>query len=141
MTRRRWPLLALTLILAAAVLAGVLLVSFHRQPSLRSSVSASLSYSFDPGKGRLDVIVADNRDGRHTVWVVLRRASTGRTQVLFTSYRDGSSGGDQSLSSSPKLAAGRYSWALYQVDRLYVPAKPKYWTGENLVAQGRVIVL
>jgi hypothetical protein len=130
MTRRRWLLTAVILVLVALVGAGV---AVHARRH-------SLSYSVSSGEGHVSVNVADEREGQHTVWVVLRSSPQEGGRVVLRSYRDGALGGEQRVSGRPRLAAGSYTWSVYSADRLYLPNDPRYWTAEHLVDHGEASV-
>jgi hypothetical protein len=130
MTKRRWLLVAVILALVVVVAAGV---AVHARRH-------TLSYSVSSGEGHISVKVADERNGRHTVWMILRSSRHGPGRVLFRSYRDGSLGGQQSVAARPHLVAGAYTWSVYTADGLYLPNDAKYWTAEHLVDRGEVTV-
>jgi hypothetical protein len=132
MTRRRWVLVALAVIVMAAVAAGVTLAT-TRRGELTSSVAAS-------GKGRLEARLADNRDGKHTDWLVLHDSPQGEDRRLLNLFSDSSVPDVVSTSTSLRLPAGVYRYGVYSTDRLYAPDDPRYWTAEYLVAEGQVAV-
>jgi hypothetical protein len=134
MTRRRWLLVVLAVLVLAAVAAGVTLAA-TRHGKVTYSVTA-------PGKARLKATLADSRGGKHTDWLVLHDAPQGGDRRLLNLFRDGDAGGDWrvSVSTHVPLPAGVYRYGVYSVDRLYAPDDPKYWTARYLVSEGQVTV-
>ena len=133
---QRWSSASLLLVLAIAVgLAAAACGGAHR-------VDHSLSYSVVPYKGGLTATVADNRIGKHTVWVVLLDPPKGVPREWFVGENPGSGSGDGWRSGSTRgpLRAGTYKYAIYSADGIIRSAKSKYWTREHLIAAGQVTV-
>lgn len=100
----------------------------------------SLSYSVVPYKGGLTATVADNRIGKHTVWVVLLDPPKGVPREWFAGESPGSGVGWGSGSTRGPLLAGTYKYAIYSADGIIRSAKTKYWTRAHLIAMGKVTV-
>jgi hypothetical protein len=132
---QRWSPTSLLIVLAIAVgLAAAACGGAH-------PVDHSLSYSVVPYTGGLTATVADNRIGKHTVWVVLLNPPQGVPREWFAGESAGNSGvGWSSGSTRGPLLAGTYKYAIYSADGIIRSAKTKYWTREHLVAEGQVTV-
>ena len=103
-------------------------------------VDHSLTYSLVPYKGGVTVTVADNRLGKHTVWVLLLNPPKGVSRELYRGESGGSGGGWASGSTRGPLAAGTYRYAVYSADGIVRSAMAQYWTPKYRVGQGQVTV-
>ena len=134
MTWQRWSPSWLLIVLAIAVGLASAACGGTRP------VDHSLSYSVVPYKGGLTATVADNRIGKHTVWVVLLDPPKGVPREWFAGESAGSGLGWASGSTRGPLLAGTYKYAIYSADGIIRSAKTKYWTREHLIAVGQVTV-
>ena len=134
MTWQRWPFWVHLIALAAAV--GLAAAACGGT----DFGDHSLSYSVVPYKGGLTATVADNRIGKHTVWVVLLDPPKGVPREWFAGESPGSGVGWGSGSARGPLLAGTYKYAIYSADGIIRNAKTKYWTPEHRVAVGQVTV-
>lgn len=137
MTRRRWLLVALAVIVIAVVARMTLSWKETRRGELTYSVTA-------PDTGRLEATLEDGRPGKHTVWLVLHDSPEGEDRRLLNLFSDGDTDAENGeriwVSRRLRLHAGVYRYGVYSVDRLYVSDDPKYWTAEYRVAEGQVTV-
>jgi hypothetical protein len=135
MTRRRWLLVVLALVVGCAVGVGVVLTVQRAHGRLAYSVAA-------PGEGRLKATLRDSRTGDHTSWLVLHDALGGGDVRLLNLFRSSNAAGVASVGTSKglRLPPGVYRYGVYSTDRLYAPDDSKYWTPEYLVAEGQVTV-
>ena len=134
MTWQRWSPSSLLIVLAIAV--GLAAAACGGT----DLADRSLSYSVVPYKGGLTATVADNRIGKHTVWVVLLDPPKGVHREWLAIESAGSGVGWRSGSAQGPLLAGTYKYAIYSADGIIRSAKTKYWTREHLIAMGQVTV-
>jgi hypothetical protein len=132
MTRRRWLLAVLVVVLVAAV-AGVVAWKVTHRGQLTYSVTAL-------GQRRIEAKLSDSRSGKHTDWVVLLDGSQRGDRRLLNLFQDGSSSGWGGTSTRLRLPAGVYRYSVYSVGRLYAADNPAFWTSANQVAAGQVTV-
>lgn len=132
MTRKRMvrglPLVALFILVASGLAACA-----------GGSHNGSLTYSVTAHKGGITATVADNRNGKHTVWVVLLNPPKGRHREWFASHNF-DSGDSGSASARGPLPAGTYAYAIYDTSGIVYSGGAKYWTPQNRVASGTVTV-
>jgi len=100
----------------------------------------SFSYSVVPYKGGVTVTVADNRLGKHTVWVLLLNPPKGVSRELYRGESGGSGAGWASGGTRGPLAAGTYSYAVYSADGIVRSAMAQYWTPKYRVGHGQMTV-
>src|SRR5665647_2512065 len=109
MTWQRWSLSSLLIVLAIAV--GLVAAACGGT----DFADHSLSYSVVPYKGGLTATVADNRIGKHTVWVVLLNPPKGVHREWLASESDGSGRGWGSGGTRGPLLAGTYKLSLIHI--------------------------
>ena len=100
----------------------------------------SFTYSVVPYKGGVTVTVADNRIGKHTVWVLLLNPPKGVDRELYRGESGGSGAGWASGGTRGPLAAGTYRFAVYSADGIVRSAMTQYWTPKYRVGQGQMTV-
>jgi len=133
MRRRRsgaFPLIILAIVLGLAAAAC----------GSMPQVNHSLTYSVVPYKGGLTAKVADNRVGKHTVWVVLLNPPKGVHPEFLGSESNISGAGTGSGSARGPLPAGTYKYAVYSADGNVHSAMAQYCTPKYRVGEGRVTV-
>src|SRR5450756_1068631 len=126
MTWQRWSPSSLLIVLAIAV--GLAAAACGGT----DLADRSLSYSVVPYKGGLTATVADNRIGKHTVWVVLLDTPKGVHREWPCVEGAGSGLGWRSGSARGALLAGPDKYANYFSDGTIRSAKTKYWTRVHL---------
>jgi len=108
------------------------------------SPDRSLHYSVIAHQGGLTATVADNRAGKHTVWVVLDhppKARQGhRLWVAVLNHGELGTNESRSDSASGPLPAGTYSYSIYDAPVVVNTGDARYWTPQNRIAAGKVTV-
>ena len=86
--------------------------------------------------------MADNRAGKHTIWVVLLDPPKGRHREWYATFNSGDlrENESQSTSANGPLPAGAYSYAVYDADGIIDGSGARYWTPEHRIGGGRVTV-
>ena len=100
----------------------------------------SLTFRFEPSSGHVKIVLADDRSGRHTTWVAIRNADGKLAFYGFAEFRDGGlqGVGSQSGWATASLAAGTYSYAVFDVAGIhYTIDKNGYERPKTGSPQGR----